>query len=161
MKYIIFEGNGLVHPVLFADHTTHLQVGVKGAKAVSAGFVSFDSCQLAHCDGRSDSLNLDNRGLLDERIIDKWRRNSGTDLFLADFNQPSEVLQKEITMNDLCGCRQAQRVMNCLKANNVKTVGDLARLTKRDLLKFRNFGKECLHDLQRAMSVWGVKFKDE
>jgi hypothetical protein len=44
MKYVIFKGNGLVHPVLFGDHTAHSQIKVEGAEPISAGFVRFDSC---------------------------------------------------------------------------------------------------------------------
>ena len=69
MKYIIFEGNGLAQPVIFGDHTTHAQISVKGARPVSAGFVRFDAMAYPHCYGRSDSLDLENRGKIDETVI--------------------------------------------------------------------------------------------
>ncbi|MBO7115435.1 MAG: DNA-directed RNA polymerase subunit alpha, partial [Prevotella sp.] len=39
------------------------------------------------------------------------------------------------------------RALNCLKAANVETIGDLVKYNKSDLLKFRNFGKKSLSEL--------------
>ena len=36
------------------------------------------------------------------------------------------------------------RALNCLKAADVETLGDLVQYNKTDLLKFRNFGKKSL-----------------
>ena len=36
------------------------------------------------------------------------------------------------------------RALNCLKAADVETLGDLVSYNKNDLLKFRNFGKKSL-----------------
>lgn len=85
MKYVIFEGNGLVHPVLFGDHTTHSQVTVAGATPVAAGFVRFDTCGLPHCSGESDALKLKCRGEVDEDIIHRAYSNCPTYLFISDF----------------------------------------------------------------------------
>ena len=90
MKYIIFEGNGLVHPVIFGNHTTHRQIKIKGAKPVSAGFVRFDNFNLPHVYGRSESINLDSRGELDEDIIRRAQLgDTPTSLFMIEFNQPN------------------------------------------------------------------------
>ena len=88
MKYIIFEGNGLVHPVLFSDHTTHSQVSIEGAKPVAAGFVWFDKVGWPHCYGKSDSLNLKSREETDATIINRFRNNASTAMFLVDFFEP-------------------------------------------------------------------------
>ena len=39
------------------------------------------------------------------------------------------------------------RALNCLKAADVETLGDLVSFNKNDLLKFRNFGKKSLEEL--------------
>lgn len=59
MKYIIFEDEktGLLHPVIFADHTTHSSIKINGAKAISAGFVDLTD-KVNPCYGESNSLNL-------------------------------------------------------------------------------------------------------
>lgn len=82
MKYVIFEGNGLVHPVIFGDHTTHSQISVAGGNPVSAGFVKFDSMGWPHCSGKSDSLKLESRGETDEDIIRRAYNNCGTSSFM-------------------------------------------------------------------------------
>ena len=89
MKYVIFEANGLVHPILFGDHTSHSQISIKGGKAVSAGFVRMKG-GWPQVYGRSESLNLDNRGELDEDIIHKAKCCDTTALFMIEFNQPKE-----------------------------------------------------------------------
>lgn len=85
MKYVIFEGNGLVHPVLFGDHTAHSQISVAGGTPIAAGFVRFDTMNWPHCSGESDSLKLKSRGQLDEDIIRRAYNDCGTYMFIADF----------------------------------------------------------------------------
>ena len=53
MKYIIFKEKNMLHPVVFADHTTHSQIKIEGAKPVSAGFVMQDKTGIK-CYGKSD-----------------------------------------------------------------------------------------------------------
>lgn len=90
MKYVIFKGNGLIHPILFGDHTTHSQISIAGAEPISAGFVRFDSCGLPHCTGKSDSLKLESRGEVDENIIHRAYIDSGAMLFIADLYEDGE-----------------------------------------------------------------------
>ncbi len=42
------------------------------------------------------------------------------------------------------------RALNCLKAADVESLGDLVAYNKNDLLKFRNFGKEITYRTRRA-----------
>ena len=43
------------------------------------------------------------------------------------------------------------RALNCLKAADVDTLGDLVKFNKNDLLKFRNFGKKSLTELDELV----------
>ena len=45
------------------------------------------------------------------------------------------------------------RALNCLKAADVETLGDLVQFNKTDLLKFRNFGKKSLTELMICSRV--------
>lgn len=45
------------------------------------------------------------------------------------------------------------RALNCLKAADVDTLGDLVQFNKTDLLKFRNFGKKSLSELMICSRV--------
>jgi DNA-directed RNA polymerase subunit alpha len=50
------------------------------------------------------------------------------------------------------------RALNCLKAAEVDTLGDLVSFNKNDLMKFRNFGKKSLTELEELVNVKGLSF---
>jgi DNA-directed RNA polymerase subunit alpha len=50
------------------------------------------------------------------------------------------------------------RAYNCLKSADVKTLGDLVRLEISDMMKFRNFGKKSLTELEQLVSEKGLTF---
>jgi DNA-directed RNA polymerase subunit alpha len=50
------------------------------------------------------------------------------------------------------------RALNCLKAADVETLGDLVSYAKSDLLKFRNFGKKSLTELEDLVDNKGLTF---
>lgn len=50
------------------------------------------------------------------------------------------------------------RALNCLKAAEVETLGDLVKFNKNDLLKFRNFGKKSLTELDELLDSMSLSF---
>ena len=50
------------------------------------------------------------------------------------------------------------RALNCLKSAEVETLGELVVFNKTDLLKFRNFGKKSLSELEELLSSLGLSF---
>jgi len=50
------------------------------------------------------------------------------------------------------------RALNCLKAADVETLGELVSYNKNDLLKFRNFGKKSLTELEDLIESKGLSF---
>jgi DNA-directed RNA polymerase subunit alpha len=50
------------------------------------------------------------------------------------------------------------RALNCLKAADVESLGDLVQFNKNDLLKFRNFGKKSLTELEELVKNKGLEF---
>ncbi|WP_373497118.1 DNA-directed RNA polymerase subunit alpha [Aquiflexum sp.] len=50
------------------------------------------------------------------------------------------------------------RAFNCLKAADVKSLGDLAKLEISDMMKFRNFGKKSLAELEQLIQEKGLTF---
>jgi DNA-directed RNA polymerase subunit alpha len=50
------------------------------------------------------------------------------------------------------------RALNCLKAADVESLGDLVAFNKNDLLKFRNFGKKSLTELEDLVKSKGLEF---
>ncbi|MEF8815903.1 MAG: DNA-directed RNA polymerase subunit alpha [Salinibacter sp.] len=50
------------------------------------------------------------------------------------------------------------RSHNCLKAANIKTIGDLVRREENEMLKFRNFGRKSLQELVEVLDERGLQF---
>ncbi len=50
------------------------------------------------------------------------------------------------------------RAYNCLKAADIRTLGDLVQLDLSDMMKFRNFGKKSLTELENLVSEKGLSF---
>ncbi|MCM8783499.1 MAG: DNA-directed RNA polymerase subunit alpha [Candidatus Omnitrophica bacterium] len=48
------------------------------------------------------------------------------------------------------------RSENCLKEANIKTIGDLVKCTEQDLLRYRNFGKKSLAEIQGILKGMGL-----
>lgn len=64
-----------------------------------------------------------------------------------------QLLKTKLTDLDL-----SVRALNCLKAAEVETLGDLVTYTKNDLMKFRNFGKKSLTELEELVDNKGLQF---
>ena len=50
------------------------------------------------------------------------------------------------------------RALNCLKAAEVETLGELVSYSKSDLMKFRNFGKKSLTELEELVNSKNLNF---
>jgi DNA-directed RNA polymerase subunit alpha len=50
------------------------------------------------------------------------------------------------------------RAYNCLKSADVRTLGDLVKLDISEMMKFRNFGKKSLTELEQLVSDKGLSF---
>ena len=74
-----------------------------------------------------------------------------------DFDEGSlhirQLLKTKLVDMDL-----SVRALNCLKAAEVETIGELVALNKADLLKFRNFGKKSLTELDELVRSRGLEF---
>ncbi|MEL7169593.1 MAG: DNA-directed RNA polymerase subunit alpha C-terminal domain-containing protein, partial [Bacteroidota bacterium] len=50
------------------------------------------------------------------------------------------------------------RAQNCLKAAQIKSIGDLVRREESEMLKFRNFGRKSLMELVQVLEERGLRF---
>jgi len=50
------------------------------------------------------------------------------------------------------------RSHNCLTAANIKSIGDLVRRDEQEMLKFRNFGRKSLTELNKILEEKGLHF---
>jgi DNA-directed RNA polymerase subunit alpha len=70
-----------------------------------------------------------------------------------------EVLHmRQLLKTKLVDLDLSVRALNCLKAAEVETLGDLVKFNKNDLLKFRNFGKKSLTELDELLSSMNLTF---
>ena len=70
-----------------------------------------------------------------------------------------EVLHmRQLLKTRLVDMNLSVRALNCLKAADVDTLGDLVQFNKNDLLKFRNFGKKSLTELDDLLESLNLSF---
>lgn len=74
-----------------------------------------------------------------------------------DFDEASLHL-RQLLKTKLLDLDLSVRALNCLKAADVETLADLVSYNKTDLLKFRNFGKKSLIELEDLVSSKGLTF---
>ena len=73
-----------------------------------------------------------------------------------------EVLHmRQLLKTRLVDMNLSVRALNCLKAADVDTLGDLVQYNKTDLLKFRNFGKKSLSELDDLLESLNLQFGNE
>lgn len=89
----------------------------------------------------------------DERITLDSEIKSETEEFDETSLHMRQLLKSKLVDMDL-----SVRALNCLKAADVETLGDLVTYNKNDLLKFRNFGKKSLTELEDLVDNKGLNF---
>jgi DNA-directed RNA polymerase subunit alpha len=68
------------------------------------------------------------------------------------------MLIRQILKTKLIDMDLSVRAINCLKSAEIETLGDLVAIHKTDLLKFRNFGKKSLAELEELVKSKGLDF---
>jgi len=76
---------------------------------------------------------------------------------LSDFDD-KDLHTRQVLMTKLTDLNFSVRALNCLKAAEIETVGELVSFTKNEMLKFRNFGKKSLNELEEFMKVHKLEF---
>jgi len=89
----------------------------------------------------------------DEKITLDTEETEETNEFDEEILHMRQLLKTKLVDLDL-----SVRALNCLKAAEVETLGDLVQYNKNDLLKFRNFGKKSLTELEELLSSLGLHF---
>ena len=70
-----------------------------------------------------------------------------------------EILRmRQLLKTKLIDMDLSVRALNCLKAADVDTVGELVHYNKNDLLKFRNFGRKSLTELDELLAKLNLSF---
>ena len=89
----------------------------------------------------------------DERITLEADEIAQTETYDEESLHMRQLLKTKLTDMDL-----SVRALNCLKAAEVDTLGDLVSYNKNDLMKFRNFGKKSLTELEELVLLKGLSF---
>ena len=89
----------------------------------------------------------------DERITLEADEIAKTEPYDEESLHMRQLLKTRLIDMDL-----SVRALNCLKAAEVDTLGDLVSFNKSDLMKFRNFGKKSLTELEELVLVKGLNF---
>ncbi len=89
----------------------------------------------------------------DEKITMDYDEKSETDELDEEVLRLRQLLKTKLADLDL-----SVRALNCLKAAEVITLGDLITYNKNDLLKFRNFGKKSLVELEELLKSKDLVF---
>ena len=89
----------------------------------------------------------------DEKIALEPIENEGNEEFDEEVLHMRQLLKTKLVDMDL-----SVRALNCLKSAEVETLGELVVFNKTDLLKFRNFGKKSLTELDELLANLNLSF---
>jgi DNA-directed RNA polymerase subunit alpha len=89
----------------------------------------------------------------DEKITLDTTEVDGGEEFDEEILHMRQLLKSKLVDMDL-----SVRALNCLKAADVETLGELVVFNKTDLLKFRNFGKKSLTELEDLLESLNLSF---
>ncbi|MDP2160349.1 DNA-directed RNA polymerase subunit alpha [Flavobacterium sp. UBA6135] len=89
----------------------------------------------------------------DERITLEADEIAQTESYDEESLHMRQLLKTKLVDMDL-----SVRALNCLKAAEVETLGDLVSFNKNDLMKFRNFGKKSLTELDELVAIKNLHF---
>ncbi|MBC8884200.1 DNA-directed RNA polymerase subunit alpha [Flavobacterium piscinae] len=89
----------------------------------------------------------------DERITLEADEIAQTESYDEESLHMRQLLKTKLVDMDL-----SVRALNCLKAAEVDTLGDLVSFNKNDLMKFRNFGKKSLTELDELVAIKNLHF---
>ena len=89
----------------------------------------------------------------DERIVLEEETNKRDNAIDEEILRMRQLLNQRLQDMDL-----SVRALNCLKAAEVDTLGELVKYHRNDLLKFRNFGKKSLTELDELLERNGLAF---
>ena len=89
----------------------------------------------------------------DEKITIETTETDGNEEFDEEVLHMRQLLKSKLVDMEL-----SVRALNCLKSAEVETLGELVQYNKTDLLKFRNFGKKSLTELDELLASLNLSF---
>jgi DNA-directed RNA polymerase subunit alpha len=77
---------------------------------------------------------------------------------VADGNEGDDGKMRQLLKTRLCDIELSVRALNCLKAAEIDTIGELVSYQRAALLKFRNFGKKSLVEIEEKLEQLSLSF---
>ena len=90
-----------------------------------------------------------------DRVIEIMLFN-GNSKMRKDFFDRNDLLKTPIRQLNL-----SKRTYNCFYLTEIKTLEDLTNLTEKDIMKFRNFGKNALAEIKNLLEEYNLSLKIE
>jgi DNA-directed RNA polymerase alpha subunit len=90
-----------------------------------------------------------------ERVIDIMLFHGNTKMRKGFFER-NDLLKTPLTELNL-----SKRTYNCFYLTEIKTLEDLTNLTEKDIMKFRNFGKNALAEIKNLLEEYNLSLKIE
>lgn len=81
-----------------------------------------------------------------------------TDTSIDGGEEGEHIRLRKILLTPIEELEISVRAYNCLKTNNIKTLGELVSYTESELLRFRNFGRKSLQELTEIVRQMGLEF---
>ena len=112
-------------------------------------------------DGRIDpETALKTAGAVLRRHLDVFVDYAGEESLEFEDNETKDADERErlkrllnMSVNEI---ELSVRAANCLNNDNISTVGELAKKTEADMLKYRNFGKKSLTEIKAKLIQMGL-----
>ena len=82
----------------------------------------------------------------------KESSNSGSDL------SEEAIRMRHLLLTKLSDMGLSVRAFNCLKAAEIDTFADLVSYSRAELMKFRNFGRKSLNEIDQLVEKWNLTF---
>jgi DNA-directed RNA polymerase subunit alpha len=89
----------------------------------------------------------------DENMVFDTKKDEEENMVDEEFLHMRKLLKTSLQDLDL-----SVRAYNCLKSADIRTLGDLVRLEVADMMKFRNFGKKSLTELEQLVAEKNLQF---
>jgi DNA-directed RNA polymerase subunit alpha len=70
-----------------------------------------------------------------------------------EYNRIKEILERSVDELEL-----SVRAGNCLRAAQIRSIGDLVQKSEAEMLQYRNFGKKSLKEIEDLISTMGLHF---
>lgn len=131
------------------------QIFNKALRRFSTALRSYKKLLNEHIELRGEVLRLKAEANAKDREIYLLRKKLNIE------EQTPEEAKKKVLFTKITELGLSVRAMNCLKAADIMTLNELIKTKKTTLLKFRNFGKKTMQEIDKLVKSYGLEWSTE